>query len=513
MSAVADARMTAAMAYSDAPPLTSGPPSRATIAKVLLGAGLVGLVAAVPLPYMLAVVGALGLLIAIMIAPTVGLYAVLVAVAFSPTFGIEDAAFSISAFEPLLLLVFLFWLLQGIIRHQIILPHEGLFGAMILFLTLLFLAGGGATSYPLAIKETLKWVLLVLAYILTRTTIQTDRAARGLLIALFLTGSAEALMGAAQFFVPMGPPAFAVGPFIRAHGMFGQPNPFAGYLGTILPIALAMALIPHPGHFRAVATLSFLVIAMGIVLSLSRGAWLGLAISLGVMAMAWSPHARKLVIPLAASVVFIVGLAMLGLLPPNLAARITSVTDNFGVFDVRSVVLTSENFAVVERMAHWQAGWEMFRDYPFLGVGPGNYPAVYDRYAIPPWREALGHAHNYYLNMAAEAGLPGLLALLVTLGLAFRALGRRIRAIDPTGQLTRRTGPLAKEMGRAATDTAKTVRLDPPFSPIFARALALGLLGSLAMFSIHNLFDNLLVHGVGIQIGVLLGLIGGVSDR
>ena len=55
--------------------------------------------------------------------------------------------------------------------------------------------------------------------------------------------------------------------------------------------------------------------------------------------------------------------------------------------------------------------------------------------------------------------------------------------------------------------------LDPPFSPTFARALALGLLGSLAMFSIHNLFDNLLVHGVGIQIGVLLGLIGGVSDR
>ena len=55
--------------------------------------------------------------------------------------------------------------------------------------------------------------------------------------------------------------------------------------------------------------------------------------------------------------------------------------------------------------------------------------------------------------------------------------------------------------------------LDPPFSPAFARVLALGLLGSLAMFSIHNLFDNLLVHGVGIQIGVLLGLIGGVSNR
>src|SRR6185503_18634736 len=161
-----------------------------------------------------------------------------------------------------------------------------------------------------------------------------------------------------------------------------QPNPFAGYLGTILPIALAMTLVPHPGRFRSIAAFSFVMIALGIALSVSRGAWLGLAVSLGVMAMAWSPRARKLVIPLAGVVALVIGLAMVGLLPPNVASRITSVTDNFGVFDVRSVPLTSENFAVVERMAHWQAGWYMFRDYPFLGVAPGNYPAVYERYYI-----------------------------------------------------------------------------------------------------------------------------------
>lgn len=506
MSAATSASVPAAIPFSAAPSLTAGPLSRRTVVTILLGAGLVGIVGAIPLPWMLAVYGALALLIAMLIAPTVGLYAVLVAIAFSPTFGIEDAAFSISAFEPLLLLVFLFWLLQGAMRHEVTLPREGLFGGMILLLTLLFLAGGSATSYPLAIKETLKWMLLVLAYIFTRSTIRSDRAARGLLIALFLTGSAEAIMGAVQFFVPLGPPGFAVGPFIRAHGMFGQPNPFAGYLGTILPIALAMTLVSHPGRFRAVAAASVLLIAMGIVLSVSRGAWLGLAISLGVMALAWSPRARTLIIPLTGVVILVVGLAMLGLLPPNLASRITSVTDNFGIFDVRNVPPTSENFAVVERMAHWQAGWEMFREYPFLGVAPGNYPAVYERYYIPPWRDPLGHAHNYYLNMAAEAGMPGLLALLAMLGLAFRGLARRIRATDPRNTLAKADGTLVSRDGRVLT-------LDPPFSPVFARTLALGLLGSLAMFSIHNLFDNLLVHGVGIQIGVLLGLIGGVSDR
>jgi O-antigen ligase len=339
-------------------------------------------------------------------------------------------------------------------------------------------------------------VLLVLAYIFTRTTVRDDRAARAVLLILFLTGSAAAVMGAVQFVASIGPPAFAVGPFMRAHGMFGQPNPYAGYLGTILPLALAMALISHPGHFRLIAAFSVMLIGLGILLSLSRGAGLGLAISLGVMALAWGPRARKLVIPLAGIVVLVVGLAMLGLLPPNIATRITSVADNFGIFDVTNVTPTSENFAVVERMAHWQAGWEMFRDHPFLGVGTGNYPAVYDDYYVPPWKEPLGHAHNYYLNMAAEAGVAGLLALLLVLVLAFRALLRRIQATDPF-----RIAALGKP------------NLDPPFSPRFARALALGLLGSLVMFSSHNMFDNLLVHGVGIQIGVLLGLIGGVSNR
>ncbi len=487
--------------FGAAPPVTDGLLSRSNIVKALLGALIVGIVAGIPLPYMLAVFGGVGLLVAMFIAPVVGLYAVLVAVAFSPTFGLESASFSISAFEPLLLLVFLAWLLQGITRHRIMLPREGLFGALILLLVILLLSGGFAWSYPLAIKETLKWLLMVLAYIYTRATIRDDRATRALLTALFLTGSAEALMGAVQFIVPLGPPAFAVGPFIRAHGMFGQPNPFAGYLGTILPLALAMMLVPHPGRFRTIATGGFLLVGLGILLSVSRGAWLGLAVSLSIMALAWSPRARALVVPLVAGLALFIGLALAGVLPASLATRITSATENFGVFDVRTVTLTSENFAVVERMAHWQAGWGMLNDYPFLGVGPGNYPAAYEEYFIAPWKDPLGHAHNYYLNMAAEAGVPGLLALLLVLGLTFRGLWRRVQAADATHT----SGDGGDEPARPG--------LDLPLSPVLARALALGLIGSFAMFSIHNLFDNLLVHGVGIQIGVLLGLVGGVSNR
>ena len=80
----------------------------------------------------------------------------------------------------------------------------------------------------------------VLAYVYTRVTVRDEQTARAVLAALFFTGAGQAFMGLVQFAVPFGPGGFAIGPFMRAHGMFGQPNPFAGYLGTIFPITLAV---------------------------------------------------------------------------------------------------------------------------------------------------------------------------------------------------------------------------------------------------------------------------------
>ena len=147
----------------------------------------------------------------------------------------------------------------------------------------------------------------------------------------------------------------------------------------------------------------------------------------------------------------------------------------FGVFDVRTVEVTSENWAVVERMAHWQAGWYMFVDHPWLGVGAGNYAAAYPQYFVGSWREALGHAHNYYLNILAELGVVGCSFLLLLLALVFRQLG---------GALVR------SELQRET----------------FWRAVLAGVFGGLIVFCIHNMFDSLFVHSVNIQVGVLIGL-------
>jgi O-antigen ligase len=124
-------------------------------------------------------------------------------------------------------------------------------------------------------------------------------------------------------------------------------------------------------------------------------------------------------------------------------------------------------------MAHWQAGWEMATDHPIVGVGPGNYEAAYERYYLLDWREALGHAHNYYLNTFAELGAIGVVAFLGFLASVFGRLRQGVR--------------------RAARGSLE-------------RALLIATLGAFTAFCVHNMFDNMLIHGIGVQLGLILGL-------
>jgi hypothetical protein len=57
---------------------------------------------------------------------------------------------------------------------------------------------------------------------------------------------------------------------------------------------------------------------------------------------------------------------------------------------------------------------------------------------------------------------------------------------------------------------ARGLRIQAPGS--FPHALAVGLLGSFIVLCVHNIFDNLLVHGMPVQVGLLMGLAAVVSE-
>jgi hypothetical protein len=131
---------------------------------------------------------------------------------------------------------------------------------------------------------------------------------------------------------------------------------------------------------------------------------------------------------------------------------------------------------------------------------------AYPRYAIGRWRDPLGHAHNYYLNIAAEAGLVGLLAYLILFANCFAEAWRIIRLPGQDGRGFQAERSDASDRGEilsvAKNDTGGAV-----VQRGFWRAVALGVMGILVHLSLHNLFDNLYVHDMNIQLGLALGLL------
>jgi len=403
--------------------------------------------------------------------PLFALCLAIVVIPLSSELSVTVGGLNLTLMEPAVGLAVLAWLIRAARARTLRIWPSALLAAQLLVLVWFLVSSLGAEERGPSLKDSLKWIELILIFTLTVEEARDARAARWVVLAVIGAGALEASYGIFQFATGRGPDFFSIGPFMRAYGHFGQPNPFAGYLGTALPLALVVALLLARDPLGRWAQAAGALLAAGVLLSFSRGAWLGVACAAAVMLAVASARSRRWLVPLGAALLLITVVGALGLLPATIAERMNVVAEYFGPFDVRKVELNSENWSVVERMAHWQAAWEMFLDHPWLGIGPGNYSTVYEQYFLPGWLEPLGHAHNYYLNLAAEVGLLGLSGYLLALALAFRAAIRGLRAADP-----------------------------------FWRTVALGTLGSLVAIALHSAFDNLYVHGVSVQIGALFAL-------
>ena len=339
-----------------------------------------------------------------------------------------------------------------------------------------------AISWREGLPEWLKWAEFAALY-LVATQVLDRRSATWTLAALLTAGTLQTAIGAYQFFYQVGPEAFILqGRFLRAYGSFGQPNPYAGYLGYLFPVAASLTLSAfgrwrkgrQPSHLALAAACGATTAAllMGIIMSWSRGAWLGM-IAGGVVVIALRSR-RSASLAIGALVVLMLLFAAFGTgwLPEIISGRISDLGNYTGGPDPARTEITDANFAVLERLAHWRAGQRMFEDHPWLGVGIGNYGAAYGDYALPHWYLPLGHAHNVFINFLAEVGVIGVTAfILFWVGVAWLAW-----------------------RGAASGDG-------------YASALGVGILGVWAYLSVHGMFDNLFVQHMQLQLALLLGIL------
>ncbi len=410
--------------------------------------------------------------------PRWALYALAFTVPYQSLFDVKVYGVSVTVTEVVVVLLLAAWLTQVVAGRAARPRRSPLVVAVTVLVVTLSLSVLVATNLALSAKELLKWVELAATYIAGSSLLETPRQRRTLLVWLVGAGLSEALLGLLQSVLRRGPEHFMIGGVLmRAYGTFEQPNPYGGYLGLTLPVVVALVLFGlPPGQWRRVAGTIVALMAAALLLTLSRGAWSGQAVALLLVLMMGSRAARQALVTFGVLGALLAA-GLWPLAPPQITGRLASiVTSAVDLGHLAQETVTPENWSVMERLSQWYAGWQMFINNPILGVGIGNYNAAYDTYRLDQWPIALGHAHNHYLTIAAEAGLLGLAAYAGFLATAF---GRILRAY------------------RQARDP-------------FGRALAVGILGSLASFATHNMVDVLFVHGMGVTIGLLLALVDGV---
>jgi putative inorganic carbon (hco3(-)) transporter len=234
------------------------------------------------------------------------------------------------------------------------------------------------------------------------------------LLSMVLYQAGVFLVGGWEYF----PPSL----YARAESFLRHYDRCASYLSFLVPIALALALSER-GRWRWAAWAG---VVGGVALQLitfSRAGWLALLVSFLLLGLTW----RRWLLG-----VLLGGMVLTALLLPD-------------TFRERALSLRSG-----DRVLVWTAGLRMTAEHPWLGIGYGNrnFSRLYPHYMPAGGIDGvLQNAHNIFIEMALETGLPGLVLFLAMLARALIAgLYRRLPQL-PEARQALFWGPLAALTG------------------------------------------------------------------
>ena len=197
-----------------------------------------------------------------------------------------------------------------------------------------------------------------------------------------------------------------------ARGTFINRNHFAAFLGLLWPVLLAYLLVlKSPRKMeqmlgkrqraqillqkRAFGIFCLGLIILGLFFSQSRGGILAAMLAFTLLSLFAGLRRKRVIAALAACWIIMLGYGTV--------IGFEGMTNRFLQID----------HGMAGRMEIWKDGWKIVHDHPLTGTGLGTYPEASRAYqnAFGPERLAI-HAHNDYLETAAELGLPAACVLI-----------------------------------------------------------------------------------------------------
>lgn len=201
----------------------------------------------------------------------------------------------------------------------------------------------------------------------------------------------------------------------RIGGPFGSPNAYSQIMLPLIPIALDRVWNESDRWLRFLAVWALAATVMTVIFTFSRTGFMVMVLMLILMFIRRPPRVSVLLV----TIVLVVPLFQF--IPESYVERISTLTDLLpgSGGDARDEV------SFRGRLSENIAGIQAFSDYPVLGVGWGNFPKHYQRYARhigTDTRRIERGTHNLYLQIAAEQGMLGLGVMFGLFGLLFQGL-------------------------------------------------------------------------------------------
>jgi putative inorganic carbon (HCO3(-)) transporter len=210
-------------------------------------------------------------------------------------------------------------------------------------------------------------------------------------------------------------------------------------LGTVLPMPAALLLFSPSKRHRLWAGITTLAMGLTMLLTQSLQAAVGVACALLFLAISWN-RLFLLSVPLLLGALLV---ALRFTNPQQVAAMLLSPANPVGI-------------AVTLRLDIWSRALAMIHDMPYTGVGLDVFPLIQSNFYPGVMIGPEPHAHQLFLQIALDWGIPGLCAflwLLFSLSVAAARAYRRCQDVQQRAILLGAMGGVVSFIASGFLDT------------------------------------------------------------
>jgi len=263
------------------------------------------------------------------------------------------------------------------------------------------------------------WLAPMVFYLLTRGLVRNREDVRGILQVMAWT---TFLVAVATWVEGIDRSSHGSIDAARVRGLMEQANSMGAFLVYYgLPL-LALAVGARPLRRALPYFAAFLVVVRATLYTFSRGAYLALAAGAATVLLFGSP----LLLVAAGGGGAVAAVLFPSLIPESVRERIDDTTTRSSVYENDGSEVSLDRSSA-HRLVIWRGAARMVAEHPLQGVGLGRFQKMIGYYTEVPLKKTDPHdAHNAFVLVASETGLPSL-ALLLLLFASWGLLALRLR--------------------------------------------------------------------------------------